>query len=432
MSPDNCSKISGCFVPPGASGRSAGDGNRLHLVHGGAQCAGCLERCVGTARRRTPTHRKCRTLHNHYVGRARLALDDSTGERRRYIHASYSLLGDAHSLVIGAEHDQRWPGYESPAALPRCPALSRRSATPLSTQGMPISKSILQQNRYSSQPPRTSRSQRNPASRCAIGPRSFDRGVLITLDGVSGSTLSVRPACRGKLVVVKGPIGAFKYGRSSSSQSLRPNSRYMQTFTSAWKPLNIVDMRAKREGEVDLAADALDQAADFGEVGRHVEGAVDRADDIDARLVPSGRTTVSACPSSGAEFAPQPVDRAVRRLPLVLVDRARNEPQQVRYPPASRRRRSSRRCCRSPPLPACPDPASTRPPHRVLGAVAGKLFLGKTGDHDRQFVRRQRVGVVQHGCNGQVFAAHRPVDHHPQPADRGERIDRAPVATARS
>ena len=59
----------------------------------------------------------------------------------------------------------------------------------------------------------------------------------------------------------------------------------MQTLTSAsGKLLDVVDVRAEREDQIDLAADALDQAADFGEVGRHVEGAVDRADDVDARL----------------------------------------------------------------------------------------------------------------------------------------------------
>ena len=47
---------------------------------------------------------------------------------------------------------------------------------------------------------------------------------------------------------------------------------------------NIGQMAAEREHHVDFGADALDQPADFGEVGRHVEGAVDRPDDVDPRL----------------------------------------------------------------------------------------------------------------------------------------------------
>src|SRR5262249_4642633 len=67
--------------------------------------------------------------------------------------------------------------------------------------------------------------------------------------------------------------------------------------------------------------------------------------------------------------------------------------------------------------------------HRLLGALLTELFLRQAGDDDRQFVRRQRVGVVQYGGDGQVFAADRPVDDDLQPLDRGEHIHRAPIAT---
>jgi hypothetical protein len=43
-------------------------------------------------------------------------------------------------------------------------------------------------------------------------------------------------------------------------------------------------------------------------------------------------------------------------------------------------------------------------------------------------VRRQRVGVVQHRGDRQVLAAHRAVDDDLQALDRGEDVDRAPVA----
>ena len=52
----------------------------------------------------------------------------------------------------------------------------------------------------------------------------------------------------------------------------------------------------------------------------------------------------------------------------------------------------------------------------------------RPGDDDRQLVRRQPVGVVQHRGDRQVLAADRPVDDDLQALDRGERVDRAPVA----
>ena len=69
-----------------------------------------------------------------------------------------------------------------------------------------------------------------------------------------------------------------------------------------------------------------------------------------------------------------------------------------------------------------------RPLHRRLGAVLAELLLGEPGDHDRQLVRRQRVGVVQHRRDRQVLAADRAVDDHLQALDRGEGVDRTPVA----
>ena len=66
--------------------------------------------------------------------------------------------------------------------------------------------------------------------------------------------------------------------------------------------------------------------------------------------------------------------------------------------------------------------------HRALGAVPAEFLLGEAGDDDRQFVRRQRVGIVQHRRHRQVLAADRAVDDDLQALDRGEDVDRAPVA----
>ena len=75
---------------------------------------------------------------------------------------------------------------------------------------------------------------------------------------------------------------------------------------------HVGDVGAEREDEVDLAADAFDQAADLVQVGRHVEGAVDRPDDVDARLCALGaRCGLLRLLALRPEFLPQPGERAV-------------------------------------------------------------------------------------------------------------------------
>ena len=163
-------------------------------------------------------------------------------------------------------------------------------------------------------------------------PDRLDRGVLLPLD----ERLGIDP---GQLAQLAQEVG----GREQADRRLQVRpveflaeqaaelAIHADVHVGVGQPLDVLDMRAEREHQVDLAADALDQAADFGEVGRHVEGAVDRADDVDPRLGARGRALAGLrlallAPNS----RPQPVDRAVGALPLVLVDGARNEAQQVR------------------------------------------------------------------------------------------------------
>ena len=129
-----------------------------------------------------------------------------------------------------------------------------------------------------------------------------------------------------------------------------------------------------------------------------------------------------------AELVPQPAHRAVGALPLVLVDGARQEALDAR---------SLRRHAAADHLGdrAGDDDARqlgierrVRALHRAFGAVAAELLLRQAGDDDRQLVRRQGVGVVQHRGDRQVLAADRAVDDDLQSLDGGEDIDRAPVA----
>ena len=48
--------------------------------------------------------------------------------------------------------------------------------------------------------------------------------------------------------------------------------------------------------------------------------------------------------------------------------------------------------------------------HGTLSAFPAQLFFSQTGHHNGQLMGRQRVGVVQHRCDGQVLASHGTID----------------------
>ena len=191
---------------------------------------------------------------------------------------------------------------------------------------------------------------------------------------------------------------------------------------------DIFHMATQREDQVHLAADALDQAPDFGQVGRHVEGAVDRPDDVDARRRPELRVARAHLAPAGTELRPQPHDGAVGGLPLVLIDRAADEALQVaalrRHAAADHLRDGSRDN----------DSGKVRvlrrggATHGILGTVLRERILVEPRDDNRQFMRRQRVRVVQHRRHWQVLATDGTVDDHPQSAHGREGVDRAPIA----
>ena len=186
-------------------------------------------------------------------------------------------------------------------------------------------------------------------------------------------------------------------------------------------------MRAQREHHVHFAAHAFDQAADLRQVRRHVEGAILRPDDVDERLF-------ALFPHLGrrhllrAEFLPQPGQRAVGGLPLILIDGARQEANDAgafrRHAAADhfgdgagdddRRQRRIERA-----------PGAL---HGALGAGLGQLIFAQAGNNDGQFVRRQAVSIVQHRSDRQVFAAHRAIDDNLQALHRGEAVHGAPIA----
>ena len=112
-----------------------------------------------------------------------------------------------------------------------------------------------------------------------------------------------------------------------------------------------------------------------------------------------------------AELAPQPRHRAVGALPLVLVDRPRQESLDIR---ALRRHAAADHLGDG----SGDDDAGeigvegrVGALHRAFGAVAAKLLLREAGHDDRQFMRGEGVGIVEDRGDRQVFAADRSIDN---------------------
>ena len=188
-------------------------------------------------------------------------------------------------------------------------------------------------------------------------------------------------------------------------------------------------MAAQGEHHVDLGTNAFDQTANFSQVTGTVERAIRRANDVDAWLLASGSFTERlACRNfAQAVFTPQPIHGAVGTLPLVFVNGARQEALNVgalwrdatTNHLGNRTRHDDSRQVRI--------QGGMRTLHRTFGAFTAQLLFGQASHHNRQLMRWQCIGVVQHRCHGQVFTTDRAIDDHLQTFDGGEHIHRTPI-----
>src|SRR4051812_24328059 len=83
-------------------------------------------------------------------------------------------------------------------------------------------------------------------------------------------------------------------------------------------------MTPQRESQIDFSPDALDEAPDLGQIRRGIEVAVGRTDDVDFRPLACAGLLACGYPPR-AVLSPQPVECPVGALPLILIDRARQE-----------------------------------------------------------------------------------------------------------
>ena len=259
-------------------------------------------------------------------------------------------------------------------------------------------------------------------------PQRLDRGVLLALD----ERLGIKPE---QLAQRSQELG----GAVQTDRRLQPGS--LETLAEQLAVLavqadvrfriselgDIREVRAQRELHIDLCADAFHEATDLGEVGGHVEHAVGGTDDVDAGLRPF-RARLERRHFLRTKLSPQPPQRTVRALPLIFVDGARQETldrgalggHTATDHLGDRTGHHDRRQVRIEHLVGAF--------HRALGTVLTELLFGETGDHHRQFVWWQCVGVMQHRGHGQVLAADRAVDDHLQALDGGECVHRSPIA----
>ncbi len=246
----------------------------------------------------------------------------------------------------------------------------------------------------------------------------------------SGSRPRSSPSVRRNFVVELDADRRLQVGLAQNlAQTAAELAVHADVDVGVHKVAHLGQVRAKRHHHVDLGADAFDQAPDLVQVGRHIEGAVHRPEDVHAGGIALFAFLLGRHPALGhAELGEDPGHRPVGAFPLILVDGARQEALDI----GTLRRDatadhlgdgSGHHHCGKGGIECAPGPL-----HRAFGAVAAQLFLAETRCDDGQLVRGKCICVVQHGCDRQVLAAHRAVDHHLKALDRGKGVNRPPVA----
>jgi hypothetical protein len=145
----------------------------------------------------------------------------------------------------------------------------------------------------------------------------------------------------------------------------------------------------------------------------------------------AGLAASALAPFLAPNSRPEPDHGAVGALPLIFIDGARQEALDGVPSTASRRRRSSRRWSRSRQPRAWSGSSVEKARAWRSRCRPGPALLAETRDDDRQLMRRQGVGVMQHRGDRQVLAAHRAVDDHLQALDRREGHRRSPSSRRR-
>ena len=362
-----------------------------------------------------------------------MAANDGAGEGGGDVHGPAAGFGEVHALVVAAEQDERGLLLDQRTDRLVVGLLARLARDgEVAGQAHLLAKEILEAAGigFGRDDGEAGGAEEVLGDGAPQVPQRLDGGVLFARD----EGLRVKAQDLAQLAQELGgrmqPDGRLQVGAVQRLAQLAAEfAVHADVGFGIGQLRHVGEVAAEREAHVHLGTDAFDKAADLGKVGGRVERAVDGADDVDARafalLARLGRWHLLLL---DAEFRPQPVQRAVGGLPLVLVDGARQEALDA----------GALRCH------AAADHLGdgtgnddarhgrvqrlVRPAHRALGAMLAQFLFRQAGDHDRQFMRRQRIGVMQHRGDRQVLAAHRAVDDHLQALDGREDVDRTPVA----
>ena len=188
-------------------------------------------------------------------------------------------------------------------------------------------------------------------------------------------------------------------------------------------------MGAQRHDHVHIGPDAFDETANFVQIAGHVEHAIHRPKDIDARARTFRAGGFMRHPAFGhAKFGEDPGHRPVGAFPLIFINRARQEALNIgaHRGDAAADHLGNRSCHhhrRQSRVERFPRPA-----HCAFGTVTAQFLFAQARHHNRQLMGRQSVGIVQHRCYRQILTPNRAIDHHLQALDGTERINRAPIA----
>ena len=327
-----------------------------------------------------------------HEGRAGVAADDGTGERSGNEGCAHwpgaAGFGQVHAFVVAAKQDQRCLFLHQLAhgGVVGLVAGHARDSKPAGQAHLGFEE-VFQTTRIGvgGHHGKAGRGKKVLRDRAPQVPHRLDGGVLFALDeGLGVQTQQLAELAQETRGAVQADRGLQVRAVQRFAEHAAELAVHADVDVSLDQARDLGHMAAQRKDHVDLGAYALHQAADFSDITGAVEVAVARTNDVDAWFF-AGLAVLGQ--RAGRHFfhavlGPQPVHGAVRALPLVFVDGARQKADQVgafgRDAAANhlgdRAGHHHRRQVRV--------EHGVSLLHGAFGAFAAQLFFSQTGDHN--------------------------------------------------